>query len=445
MQAVPLKLTIEAKVNFEFHTCKLTHITGVFLLGLGKVFGEVISQVLHHFAQQYMESGQLKKLLGQSGKLSWKNLHGSAQTCLHTIFGKIWIPQLQVKIFNESGYHTKCITRLLLGVSPHQRIPDEMKQMMGLLASLCSLRSAQVCVNGVLGAWKYGLGSIHRATQWLAERIDLSIKRIRGNTFVADGTGIATLNTGKRGSELKLLAQIDRKGKLWLSNISIGNYGHRKQWEALFAPLKEVFNTEALQKDLQFIMDGCKGILAAAKSVHSRVKIQRDVWHIGHQLKYFSWKDKINEIHKAALFRIIFKAVFPQPEITKTQAIEHLTNAVLLCEQFEYKHTMSFLMNAAEHLYTHHEIPIPTLYSTKIERMMRTVNQRMDIGVWSEKGALAVAKIRLAYFYNGFGREMLYFYCKNTIYTIWFYKKKSNRINGNICFLNVLKVFKPAA
>ncbi len=41
--------------------------------------------------------------------------------------------------------------------------------------------------------------------------------------------------------------------------------------------------------------------------------------------------------------------------------------------------------------------------------MMRTVNQRMPIaigiGVWSESGALAVAKIRLAYFYNGFGKK----------------------------------------
>lgn len=38
---------------------------------------------------------------------------------------------------------------------------------------------------------------------------------------------------------------------------------------------------------------------------------------------------------------------------------------------------------------------------------MRTVNQRMDIGVWTDEVALAVAKIRLAYFYNGWRVNMV--------------------------------------
>jgi hypothetical protein len=33
---------------------------------------------------------------------------------------------------------------------------------------------------------------------------------------------------------------------------------------------------------------------------------------------------------------------------------------------------------------------------------MRTVNQRINIAQWSDESALAVAKIRGAYYYNGF-------------------------------------------
>jgi len=79
---------------------------------------------------------------------------------------------------------------------------------------------------------------------------------------------------------------------------------------------------------------------------------------------------------------------------------------------------MTYLMNAAQYLYTHHETQMQTVYSSKIERMMRTVNQRMNTGVWSEAGALAVAKIRLAFYYNGFGSKSgLILYVNKMLYT----------------------------
>ena len=37
-----------------------------------------------------------------------------------------------------------------------------------------------------------------------------------------------------------------------------------------------------------------------------------------------------------------------------------------------------------------------------VERVMRTVNFRINVGKWSEAGALNVTKLRLAYYYNGF-------------------------------------------
>ena len=37
-----------------------------------------------------------------------------------------------------------------------------------------------------------------------------------------------------------------------------------------------------------------------------------------------------------------------------------------------------------------------------IERVMRTVNLRVNVGKWSTKGVLNAVKVRLAYYYNGF-------------------------------------------
>ena len=41
-----------------------------------------------------------------------------------------------------------------------------------------------------------------------------------------------------------------------------------------------------------------------------------------------------------------------------------------------------------------------------IERIMRTVNLRVNVGKWSSKGVLNVIKIRLAHYYNGFNPQL---------------------------------------
>jgi hypothetical protein len=40
--------------------------------------------------------------------------------------------------------------------------------------------------------------------------------------------------------------------------------------------------------------------------------------------------------------------------------------------------------------------------TSKVERVMRTVNMRANVSKWSTSGALNVTKVRLAYYYNGF-------------------------------------------
>ncbi len=40
--------------------------------------------------------------------------------------------------------------------------------------------------------------------------------------------------------------------------------------------------------------------------------------------------------------------------------------------------------------------------TSRVERLFRTVNMRINVGKWSMTGGLNVTKVRLAYYYNGF-------------------------------------------
>ena len=381
------------------------HLTQAFLLSLGPLFSQIISQAIRFYAESYKEKGELEEILAHDGKISWKTLNGKLSTNLHTIFGKIKVPQLQVYLHQADGKKAvKNITRVLLGVSRYQRIPDYMKEMMGLLSSLCSYRTAQSCMT-IFGWWKFGYGSFRRATKWLSDKLDLGISQKGTTEFVADGTGIGTLKTGKRGSELKVLAQYCKDGSLHLVSIGIGKYMSKEGWHALFAPVKEAFEGQQA-KSLSVLMDGCKAILSGAKSVNQLIKIQRDIWHICHQLKYYMWKDKVSKLHKIALIKNVFKAVTLKWNRPKEECLERMASAILFCDRQKYKHCRSYLMGCCDHLFTFEKEQLIHKNSSKIERMMRTVNQRMDIGVWTDDGALAVAKIRLAYFYNGWRGNM---------------------------------------
>lgn len=304
---------------------KLSHLLGIFLSSLGGLFSELVSQSLIHYEQLYMSDGRLGELLGHSGKMNWKYLGGGPKTVFYTIFGKVWIPQLIVRLYDEEGkVHTKCVTRLLLEVSRFQRISDEMKHWMGVLSSLCSYRSAQKVLSG-LGFRSYALGSFRRAVLWVSEGLTLGIEQTKQCLLMADGTGISTLNTGKRGSELRVITQWIG-GKLHLVNIGIGKYKDKSAWIKLFEPIKACFehlDAKQTRQQLAVLIDGCQSILAGVQSIDKLVRIQRDIWHVTHQLKYYLWKDKIVDLHKITLMKCVFSAVFPRNNKSISERLEN--------------------------------------------------------------------------------------------------------------------------
>ena len=72
------------------------------------------------------------------------------------------------------------------------------------------------------------------------------------------------------------------------------------------------------------------------------------------------------------------------------------------CRKEGYTHTVSYLENASPDMFTAIEKRLTGKTTSKVERVMRTVNMRVNVSKWSDAGALNVTKIRLAYYYNGF-------------------------------------------
>lgn len=116
-----MKIYIDLKIDLKIENCNFLELTNAFLGCLGVVFGQFIGQALRHYGSVYIENGKLNELLETELPLTWKQLNGSLSTNLHTIFGKICVPQLQIYIHHPNGKkESKNITRLLLGISAYQ-------------------------------------------------------------------------------------------------------------------------------------------------------------------------------------------------------------------------------------------------------------------------------------------------------------------------------------
>ena len=79
-----------------------------------------------------------------------------------------------------------------------------------------------------------------------------------------------------------------------------------------------------------------------------------------------------------------------------------LEDMIIYCRNNEYAHMVSYLENAKPDMFTALEKRLVGKTTSRVERVMRTVNTRVNVSKWSKAGALNVTKVRLAYYYNGF-------------------------------------------
>jgi len=368
------------------------------------LLSDFFQNVLRKFAEHFIELETKPfccERCGNQKEFIWKTRVGKPTEVL-TIFGVVRLGQLQVRC--KLCGHKMYLVRRLLGVEPKVKVPQETVRKLGLLGALTSFRVAQKIV-GMFG-WTLDRMTIWRSVQRVGREIRFDVDPKELGMGEADGTGIPIRGIKKRGKELKVFVQLKKRGGVRVAGVAIGKY--ESEWEKLFGPL-----IEGLKKFKQFLLvtDGDTSILKAL-SGKVQVIFQRCLWHIPHQFKWYLWKDGVKRRGSGWLYALaeLFEICAIRSLVNDRKLIREMVHSkerrlselIRYCREKGWKHSASYLENAQQDMFTAVLNRLEGRTNSLVERVMRTVNFRINVGKWSEAGALNVTKLRLAYYYNGF-------------------------------------------
>jgi len=396
---------IKFNIDFEIEilNCRIETIIACFKKLSNLILAELAMKILLEFAIQYMEEKKQPFVCNGCGDKSnfiWKTKQGKPSK-ISTIFGAMIVGQMQVQC--KSCSKKKNITRELLGIEPRKQMSEGTKKMFALLGGLTSFRVSEKILK--LVGVQMDKMKVWRCTQEVGEKLEFDLdpnEKARGE---ADGTGVAIKGIKKRGKELKVFVQEKVSGGVRIAGLSIGNY--EGEWNKLFKPLKRSMMSF---ESFLLVTDGDTSILKGLKGV--KLIFQRCLWHIPYQMRYYLWKDGVKrkseewykvqgKIFDIASTRNALEDDKEVEAIVKTKE-EHLDALILHCTEKGYTCCSSYLKNARDDMFTALSKRLAGHTTSKVERVMKTVNMRIKMGKWSPTGALNVIKVRLAHYYNGF-------------------------------------------
>lgn len=319
------------------------------------------------------------------------------------LVGWITIPQLQVQCKECGG--KQYLTRKLLGMERMKRITEETRRKLGLLGALTSYRVAEKF--GKMFGWTVDKMTIWKSVQHIGKQIDFTLDKDELPRAEADGTGVGITGIPKRGKELKVLIQYKKGGGIRVAGVDIGKYNG--SWDKLFK--KNIDIIKGFKEQFLLLTDGDTSILDALKGKVT-VLVQRWLWHIPHQALYVMWKDKVKRksedwLHVGAELMEIcaIRPLVDCDDIINAMIAskrERLDKIIDFCREKEFKFTVSYLESARGDMFTAIENRLQGKTTSRVERLFRTVNMRVNVAKWSTEGVLNITKVRLAYYYNDF-------------------------------------------
>jgi hypothetical protein len=404
-----MKFNITYTYNIDIEDCKLNSVLAAFNKMKSDLLNLFMQTVLEEFANQYM-SQEIKPFACEKCKNNknfiWKTRHGKL-TKIITILQVVFLRQFQVEC-KDCG-HKFYITRYLLGLEKRKRISIETIKKFGLIGALTTFRVAEK-ITKMFGVVIDKM-TIWRSVQKTGKDIEFDIDPDEEDKGEADGTGVPIVGIKKRGQEMKVFVQHKKGGGVRIAGLTIGKYD--QGWDKLFKPL--IPNLKKFKKFL-LITDGDDSILKSIKNI-VQIKFQRCLWHIPHQLKFVLWKDKVSRKSDEWLYALgeilnicTIKSVQDddREDIVEKMIIskeKQLDVLIEYCHKKKWKNCAVYLQNAKPDMFTGIRNRLNGKTTSHAERVMKTINHRINVGKWSPEGALNVNKIRLAYYYNGFDVE----------------------------------------
>lgn len=390
-----MEINLQTKISIKIENCNLRNLTILFLGAVCSLFEDFVKQALLMRYKHMLESGELQEAL-KCDKIIQKSQ--SKTITIKTIFGTIHLPQIQIRVYKGMEIHQESISRFLLGVERRYQIPGFMKEILGMIGSLTTFRVGAKIIKMLCG-FKCSLMSIWSSVQSFGRKLTFNLHENGINEFEADGTGIPTKGSGKRGSELKVVYQRDKEGKLHLTGIAIGKYKEVQGWLTAFG---EMLKDGVVKFGKVILSSDCDDtIVETAKKMNENILIQRDLWHVFHQIKYYLWQDKVDKAIRNNIISLIYKLLLIKTMFSTAHRLRLVGVVIESLKSNNYTHTATYLETATKYFYTYETENNSNKYTAKTERSMRTINARINVGVWSEEGALNAMKIRLSHYYNG--------------------------------------------
>lgn len=397
-----MKIIIDLKYNVELENCNVDYLTGVLQKISSKINSDIINQILKQFADHYMKEKKLPFSCNCGcSQATWKTKKAKTTQILFGLL-PLLLSQMQVKCISCSKRYF--ITRKLLGLTPRASLSEKAKEAIALIGGFCSYRVSST-IMALSGGYIIAKTRIWQCVQEVGEKMKFGIDLDGSQEFQADGTGIPINGIKKRGKELKVLIQKKINGGVKIVNLTLGKY--HSEWDKLFSPIIEDLKQ---MKNPILTTDGDIAILKGIKDLE--IIIQRCLWHIPHQAKYTMWQDKITRKSEnwldilGKLYNIIAISYTGEDESVISKIIEDknklLDDLIKLCLDKEYMKTYQYLLNAKPDMFNALQNKYNCKATSLVERVMKTVNARIDVGKWGTKGALNVLKVRLSYYYNDF-------------------------------------------
>jgi len=404
-------ITIEFESQFRvtLERSDFSSIMKAFLLVLPDLLVDFFQKVLVGFAEY--EMGLEEKSFScdncdNATEFIWKTRHGKGTKIL-TWFRWITLQQLQVQC--KRCEHKQYITRKLLGMEPRKRVPEETRRKLALVGALTTYRVSEKI--GQMFGWAVDKMTIWNSVQAVGATLDFALDPNEEPHGEADGTGVGITGIAKRGKELKVLVQYRKNGKIRVAGIDIGNYNG--SWDRLFQKSLEVI--KSFKRPFLLVTDGDTAIYDSLKGKVT-ILIQRCLWHIPYQAQYVLWKDGVKRKSEAWLHVVAelmeicaIRSLVDCPDTIQAMVDSkkgRLEKIIEFCREKKFEHTVSYLENARADMFTALEKRLAGKTTSRLERLFRTVNMRVNVSKWSTEGALNVTKVRLAYYYNDFdGQE----------------------------------------
>lgn len=394
-----MKINCNINYSVDMEKCNIDYLTAVFKQLQKMVFADFAKTSLEQFGDKYMkmDTKPFHCVCGNCTDFIWKTKNAKSMK-ITTIFTELTLPQMQVEC--KACGKKMFISRALLGIEKYQKMSSTTQKMMALIGALTTFRVAEKIL-GLVGVVINRM-KVWRCVQTVGKTISFDLDTKELPSGEADGTGIPINGIKKRGMELKVFIQKKVKGGVRIAGLAIGKYD--SGWDKLFEPLREKIKSF---KTFLLVTDGDTSIFKGVKCLN--VILQRCLWHIPHQLKHCLWADGVkrkSDYYKEVTGKIYdITAIRPHMETDDIEAVlceklKRLDALIALCQERGYKRCESYLVNAKPDMFSALKLRLNGKSSSLVERVMRTVNMRVNVGKWSPEGALNAMNLRLAHYYN---------------------------------------------